>query len=249
MPGQFEAISNLTRVLAVPVVALSMVVVPIVGAADAYAAGVGDQTDSMSASDAAIVDNMDIEDDDPPIYIPPVTGAPGDRIGAGTRGSAQTAGKMLLLAPKGGGLTLSTAPRLHWWLSDAFTGNIEIRIKSADSERPILNLKRAIAAKPGLQVFDMSDLGLKLTEGQVYTWTIRLVGPDGSNLAADTSFIEYKSLGDAVPPADPVGRARSLAASGYWYDALGLLADDPRMAKLQAALLESAGLKPSVTGE
>jgi len=222
--------------------AVSMIAAPVMTAPSVQAAGVGDQTDSMSASDAAIVDNMDIEDDDPPIYIPPVTGAPGDRIGAGTRGNVQQAGKMVLLAPKGGGLTLSTAPRLHWWLSEAFSGTMEIRIKSADAERPILNLKRVVTAKPGFQAFDMSDFGLQLAAGEVYTWTIRLVGQDGSNLAADTSFIEHKPLGTTEQASDRVGRARSLAETGYWYDALGLLSDDPRMAKLRAGLLKSAGL-------
>lgn len=232
-----------TEAAKLPILAVSAGFLMLSSLSGLHAAGVGDQSDALSASETALVDNMDIEDDDPPIYIPPVTGAPGDRIGAGTRGTSRQASKMTLLAPKGGGLTLSEAPRLYWWLSEDFTGDVEIRIKSSEGERPILNMKRAVTAQSGLQMFDMSEFGLSLSEGQVYTWTIQMVGPGGTRVSNGTSFIERQSADNSVSDQDAVGRARSLAASGYWYDALAMLADDPKMAKLRAGLLESAGLK------
>jgi len=183
---------------------------------------------------------------EPVVYTPPVQGAPGDRIGAGTRNSGRRVGRVLLLAPKGGGLTVSEAPRLYWWLAERFKGDIEIRLQGVGAERPLMHLKRALSSKPGLQVLDLDQLGLKLRKDKIYHWTIMLHASDGRRWGAGTTYIERKNRSIEPKADNDAVKARNYAAAGYWYDALALLAENPKHAKLRKGLLDSAGLRPEI---
>ena len=204
----------------------------------------------LSPAPAYSEEQVDSGDDfgfgEPVVYTPPVQGAPGDRIGAGTRSSSKRIGRVLLLAPKGGGLTVSEAPRLYWWLAEQFKGDIEIRLQGVGAERPLMHLKRALASKPGLQVLDLDQLGLRLRKDRIYHWTIMLHASDGRRWGAGTTYIERKNRSIEPKADNDAVKARNYAAAGYWYDALALLAENPKHAKLRKGLLDSAGLRPEI---
>ena len=191
------------------------------------------ETDELNA--------METEDDVDIVFTPPVVGAPGDRIGAGTRSSGSLVRRIVLLAPKGGGLTASAAPTLHWWLSEDFTGTIQVKIEPVDGKQPLMEMKREIDAKAGIRALDLATLGLNLDKGRIYVWKIILRNSDDVAWASGLSFLERVS-----PPAlgrvdGPVDRARALAKAGIWYDALARLSEDPKLEKQKTSLLKSAG--------
>ena len=211
---------------------------------------------SEEAEDSAI-NNLEIQDDDPIVYTPPVMGAPGDRIGAGTRGvDANTDNqdtqtdtppeRMMLLAPKGGGLTLSEAPRLYWWLPGDFKGRIVVMLQADKADRAILAFKQPFAGTAGRQEFDLAKFGVRLAQDKTYYWTIQLTDAQGKSWANQTSFIKRVEKAVETDSGDPVAHARALAASGIWYDAYATLADDPKLDAQGAKLLASAGLTPSL---
>ncbi len=47
------------------------------------------------------------------VFVPPVDGAPAERIGAGTRGSGSPSEHFKLIVPQGGALSASTSPVLY----------------------------------------------------------------------------------------------------------------------------------------
>jgi len=52
-----------------------------------------------------------------PTYRPPLRGAPGGRVGGGTRGIGDEFITLLVLAPNHVGLTVQGQPTLYWYLS------------------------------------------------------------------------------------------------------------------------------------
>ena len=207
--------------------------------------------------DDSAINNLEIQDEDPIVYTPPVTGAPGDRIGAGTRGvntnaSNQTgepatpADRMLLLAPNGGGLTVSEAPRLYWWLPNDFEGRIQVMIQADQADRALLAFRQPIKSAAGRQEFDLSKFGVRLAHDKTYYWTIQLTDAAGKKWANQTTFIKRVEQKVENASDDPVATARALAASGIWYDAYAMLAEDPKLKAQGTSLLASVGLNPKL---
>ncbi len=197
-------------------------------------------TDSLSPAETDELNNLETEDDVDIVFKPPVIGAPGDRIGAGTRSGVNLIKRIELLAPKGGGLTTSAAPSLHWWLSKDFSGTIQIKIEPIDDKRPLLELKRDIEAKAGIQTLDLAQLGLELETGKIYVWKIILRKSEDVAWASGLSFIERVSA--QAPGGDnPAGQARTYAEAGIWYDALAALVREPGLEKQRTGFLRGAG--------
>jgi len=53
-----------------------------------------------------------------PSYQPPLRGAPGGRVGGGTRGTGRETFVLSVLAPDHTGLTVSEQPALYWFISN-----------------------------------------------------------------------------------------------------------------------------------
>src|SRR5690348_12331481 len=62
-----------------------------------------------------------------PVYKPPVRGAPGGRVGGGSRGDSQTF-QLSVLAPSHTGQTIHEQPVLFWYVSKALTSPIEFTL-------------------------------------------------------------------------------------------------------------------------
>jgi hypothetical protein len=224
-----------------PFILISAFLLAAVVIAPAVAFQMAAGTEGLSPSETDELNNMETEDDIDIVFKPPVIGAPGDRIGAGTRSGVSLVRRIELLVPKGGGLTAAGSPTLHWWLSKQFTGTVQIKIESIDDKQPVLEMRRSIDAKAGVQSLDLARLGLELDKRKIYVWKIILRKSDDVAWASGLSFIERVSTPASAEAGNPVQRARALAQAGIWYDALAQLADDPKLEKQRNSLLKSAG--------
>ncbi len=198
-------------------------------------------TDSLSPAETDELNNLETEDDVDIVFTPPVIGAPGDRIGAGTRGGINLVKRIELLVPKGGGLTVSASPTVHWWLSQDFSGTVRFKIEPIDGKLPAKEVAHQVDAKSGIQSLDLAEFGLELKEGTIYIWKIVLQKSEDVAWASGLSFIERVSPKSDGGDDDQVARARALAEAGIWYDALTVLARDQRYEKQRSSLLKSAG--------
>src|SRR5437899_2800630 len=67
-----------------------------------------------------------------PIYKPPLRGAPGGRVGGGTRGAPDRSVVLSVLTPDHSGLTTQEQPSLYWYLSQPTTYPIELTINEGE---------------------------------------------------------------------------------------------------------------------
>src|SRR5262245_58427668 len=63
-----------------------------------------------------------------PVYQPPLRGAPGGRVGGGTRGSGREVFVLTVLAPDHSALTVSEQPSLFWYVSSLTSLPIEVTL-------------------------------------------------------------------------------------------------------------------------
>jgi hypothetical protein len=124
-----------------------------------------------------------------------------------------------------------------------------------EGENPVVTKVLGIPSHPGLQRIRLADLGVSISDGKRYQWTVAMV-PDPQRRSKDTvagATIERLSLPEAVASqvagAEGLDVVRLYAGAGYWYDALealsGLIDANPNDAVLKshrAALLEQVGL-------
>jgi hypothetical protein len=179
------------------------------------------------------------------MFAPPEEGAPGDRVGAGTRGSLRKS-MLTLLTPKGGGQTAEGSPMLAWHLSEQFAGSMRLVLKEPGRDRPWLVLEEQVSWPGGLYGVSLADFGLTIEPGNILEWTLTLSPRAGEPPAAEaSSFIERTD--DIRRPAG--SDMRTMAARGLWYDALakGVELTEPGEIRVLApdalaSLLKSAGL-------
>src|SRR4030042_2532768 len=74
----------------------------------------------------------------PPIYQPPLRGAPGGRVGGGTRGIGEELIALFALAPNHVALTVQEQPTLYWYLSKPATHAIALTIIVEKDTHPVL---------------------------------------------------------------------------------------------------------------
>ena len=71
-----------------------------------------------------------------PVYKPPPRGAPGGRMGGGTRGISGAA-VVSILAPDHVGLTMQEQPSLHWFVTQDVSSPLEITLIEPDRTPPL----------------------------------------------------------------------------------------------------------------
>jgi len=189
-----------------------------------------------------------------PIYKPPTRGAPGGRVGGGTRGKDQVF-ILSVLAPNHTGLTSQDQPDLYWYISKSVSSPIEFTLID-DGATPIIEKVLVPPAKIGIQRLQLSELGVRLEAGKQYRWFLTLVS-DSKRRSKDVlagATIErldlHESLDAPVSALDRISAARHYAEAGYWYDAIALLSEqieatprDPNPRNQRAALLQQVGLE------
>jgi hypothetical protein len=190
-----------------------------------------------------------------PVYKPPLRGAPGGRVGGGTRGIFNELIFLCVLAPDHVGLTVQEQPHIYWFVSKLTTYPIEFTIIENQAVKPLLEKRIRSPEKPGVQYIRLSDHGVHLRQNVQYKWFLALV-PDPDRRSKDIlagGVIERVEFPETVRvKLDQAGEARQhyvYAEAGLWYDALSAISDlidtspnDTVLRKQRASLLEQVGL-------
>lgn len=190
-----------------------------------------------------------------PVYKPPLRGAPGGRVGGGTRGTGREVFVLSVLAPDHTGLTSEEQPVLYWFISNPSTYPIEIVLTDEKATQPLLETRLAPPVAAGLHAIRLTEHNVKLAPGVTYRWYVSVVADDkrrSKDILAGGA-IERVELPDAlranVKGADKPRAAALYAEAGYWYDAIRTLSESieatPQNASLKdqrAAMLAQVGL-------
>jgi hypothetical protein len=195
----------------------------------------------------------------PVVYKPPLRGAPGGRVGGGTRGVSSDTLVVSVLAPDHTGLTTEESPVLYWLVSKPTNHPVEIAVTAVDDTTPVLELTLPGPTAAGIHKIALADHGVRLRSRVTYQWFVAVVlNPQRRTrdvLAGGT--IERVALGDDVraklAQAPPDERPGIYAAAGLWYDAVAevyrLIAAAPAdvsLRTLRDALIAQAGVKDTV---
>ena len=229
-----------------------MVVAGLIGASGPMTAMAQDSKQVAQAGSAASAST--------PVYKPPLRGAPGGRVGGGTRG---TAGRDLfvlsVLAPDHKALTATEQPSLYWYISGDTSLPVEIAVSDPNATEPLLEKTIPGPVTRGVHHINLAEYGVKLAPNVAYRWSVTVV-PDSNRRSRD--ILSSGVVERVAPPSEltvKVTGARKeqlpgiYAEAGLWYDALAamsaLVAGAPTDASLRqqrAALLAQVGL-PEIT--
>ncbi len=193
-----------------------------------------------------------------PVYNPPKRGAPGGRVGGGTRGPGDDLPTLSVLAPDHIGLTTREQPTLYWYLSKPTTLPVElaiIRSLGVQPLSPLLETRIPAPAQAGIQAIRLADHAVKLIPGEQYQWYVTLVvkAERRSKDIVAGGFIERVGPPEAIQAKlDQAGKAlvpHVFAETGIWYDAVMTLSEmieaapkNVLLRKQRAALLQQVGL-------
>lgn len=190
----------------------------------------------------------------PIVYHPPQRGAPGWRVGGGTRGPANEV-MLAALTPDHIGLTAQARPSLYWYVSGVTPAPIELIVTREQAIHPLVETRLQPPARPGIHRVRLADYGIQLEPGVLYKWFVSLVF-DPASRAKDLvagGAITRTELSAAVQAqlkqVDKHHIPRLYAELGLWYDALAAISDlleaapqDTELRARRAALLEQVGL-------
>lgn len=198
-----------------------------------------------------------------PLYQPPRRGAPGGRVGGGTRGPLTGLPLIYALVPNHVALTAEEQPPLVWYLSKATSFPLEFTVVEAMGIKPILDqrvepiLEVALPSptEAGIHILSLAQYDLRLVTGKTYQWFVSLI-PDPARRSKDIisgGMLEVERLpeniAEAVKQATPQEATKLLAKAGFWYDAMGAISHgiqanptDRALHDVRAALLEQVDL-------
>jgi Domain of Unknown Function (DUF928) len=189
-------------------------------------------------------------------------GAPEVTESGGTRGVNLPAPgdlpDVLVLAPPKLAHSLSPQPTLYWYVSGP--SKVPVRLTLLDFEaaspEPLLELDLGAVPAAGVYATSLTEHRVHLKPGHRYEWSVALeVNPEAyaEEPVAKTIFATAEADPALLPKlagAPPLARIEALAAAGYWYDALDLLArqiatgdQSQPWRELSASLLEQGRLK------
>ena len=188
-----------------------------------------------------------------PIYKPPIRGAPGGRVGGGTRGGDQTF-TLSVLAPNHTALTGKEQPDLYWYLSKPISTSVVFTL-SDDRAKPVIEQTLAPSFDAGIHRVRLADFGVRLVLGKQYRWFVSLVSDSkrrSRDILAGATIERTDPVGAETMPSVQDGRpseAHHLAEAGHWYDAIAILSDEidhnpsePSLRTQRAGLLQQVGL-------
>jgi hypothetical protein len=188
-------------------------------------------------------------------------GAPDVTESGGTRGmpgALSALPDVLVLAPPKLAHSLSPQPTLYWYVSGPSRAPVRLTLLDIEAAGPEPLLELDIGAVPAAGVYatSLSKYGVHLEPGRRYEWSVALeVNPEAHSEepVAKTIFATAKADPTLLPKlagAPPRARIEALAAAGYWYDALDLLArqiaandQSEPWRELSATLLEQGRLQ------
>jgi len=161
-----------------------------------------------------------------PVYKPPLRGAPGGRVGGGTRGTPRDVFVLSALAPDHSGLTVQEQPTLYWFISGPTSFPVELTISDPRATKPLVEKRLPSPVAGGVYSVRLVDLGVRLTPGVQYRWFVAVV-PDAARRSRDIlagGTIERvdgpEGLRTLVAQASRERLPFIYAEAGLWYDAL-----------------------------
>ncbi len=190
-----------------------------------------------------------------PMYNPPLLGAPGGRVGGGTRGPAREVFVLSVLAPNHTGLTAVDQPTLYWFISNVTQHPVEVTVVDPQGGDPLLETRVPSPSQPGVHRIRLADFGVRLKPGVPYRWFVAVV-PDPARRSKD---ILAGGTVERVDPSEELKKKLAQAGkadlpflyaeAGLWYDALAALSElieaapqDSAPRKQRAAMLAQVGL-------
>lgn len=166
----------------------------------------------------------------PPVYKPPKgIGAPGGRVGAGSRG--HDAVVLFALVPDHLGLTINAQPTLFWYLSVPVAHPLVLTINNEQQVKPILETILQPSPKAGIHSVPLKALGIVLELDAEYRWFVSLtVAPDSQSkdiLAGGRiqRISPSEELTKKLQGAKPEHLTGIYSEAGLWYDALASISD------------------------
>ncbi len=191
----------------------------------------------------------------PPIYQPPLRGAPEGRVGGGSRGIGEGLIALFALAPSHVALTVREQPTLYWYLSKSVEYPAELTIRIEKDTHSLLETHVPLPLQPGIYPLRLNDFDIHLVTGTQYRWLLTLA-PNPNRRSRDIvtgAIIERveipESLRSRLFKTNREEIPHVYAWEGMWYDALtaisNLIVDTPNnpvFRKHRAALLEQVGL-------
>ena len=85
-----------------------------------------------------------------PVYKPPQLGAPGGRVGGGTRGIGGDALSLVALAPNHVGLTTQAQPTFYWYLSGTPSFPLIFTLIEYKAVKPLVEKQITMPKKAGI---------------------------------------------------------------------------------------------------
>lgn len=193
---------------------------------------------------------------DGPVYKPPLRGAPGGRVGGGTRGpAAREVFVLSALAPNHTGLTISEQPSLYWFISGATSFPMEVTVVDPRASQPVLETRVPSPGQSGVRRIRLADHNVRLSPGVAYRWFVAVV-PDPARRSRDIlagGTIERIEASEEIKGKIAQAMKGDLpfvyAEAGLWYDALAAISErieegpnDAVLRKQRAALMAQVGL-------
>lgn len=197
-----------------------------------------------------------------PTYKPPLRGAPGGRIGGGTRGPGAEPRILWALAPDHTGLTVQEQPALCWFVGQPTEYPVELTVIETKGSKPIMETRVGQSAQPGVHCTRLADFGVRLKTGVPYEWFVTLVVDPKQRSKDIISSGEIQRVDLPASVQAKLARAGTTRApfvyaeAGLWYDALSTLADliaekpgNPLYRSQRASLLRQVRLKEAADYE
>jgi hypothetical protein len=190
----------------------------------------------------------------PVVYKPPLRGAPGGRVGGGTRGTGNVF-VLSALAPDHMGVTASEQPALYWFISAATSLPVELAIIDPQGVKPLFERRLSGPIDKGVHRIDLAELGVRLAPGVAYRWSVTVI-PDANRRSRDilaAATIERADVPSEIRSKLDGTRKEDLAAvyaeAGFWYEALASISEriertpgDEALRQQRAQLLSQVGL-------
>jgi hypothetical protein len=178
------------------------------------------------------------------VYKPPLRGAPGGRVGGGTRGTGREAFVLSVLAPNHTGLTSSEQPTLYWFISHPSSYPVELTLVDPSKTDSLIEVRLEPPVAAGVHRLRLGDHNVRLAPGTAYQWFVAVV-PDGGRRAKDIlagGMIERvaspSDLADKLARASKAEVPALYAEAGLWYDAIATLGELLEQAPNDGALME-----------
>jgi hypothetical protein len=165
-------------------------------------------------------------------YKPPLSGAPVDRVGGGTRGKLVVP-KIQVLAPEEIALTSKEQPVFYWYVAENKAQIVEFTLTKDGETEPLLKKTFSITDK-GLQSLKLAEVDVPLEADANYRWSVKISSETTSEIVSH-AMIRYQL------PVVPLETTEQKAENGYWYDVMQELLESH--SPLANDLLKQIGLR------